>query len=364
MTIERNEDQYIIPALIDMHCHLREPGYEYKEDIESGTKAAKAGGYCAVVNMPNTDPVADNPKTLEYIQNRAQKTGHCSVYQTAAITVGQKGVQCCDFERLAACGAVAFTDDGRSVADPAVMLEAMKRCASMDLLIISHCEELSLVKGVMNEGEVSRRLGLGGIPNDAEDIMTARDIILAESTGCKLHIAHVSTRGSLALIREAKARGVKVTAETCPHYFSLCDEDVEIYGADAKINPPLRSRRDVAAVIEALADGTLDCISTDHAPHSQEEKGCGMERAPNGIIGFQTAFAAAVTYLVLPGHITMERLCELMSKNPAKILGIDAPKKTVAVYPDRKFTFTSDMILSKSKNSPFIGRELYGVIEI
>lgn len=364
MTLKQNKDGgYNIPALIDMHCHLREPGFEYKEDIESGTKAAKAGGYCAVVNMPNTLPVADNPETLEYIKERVSKTGHCDVYQTAAITVGQKGVELCDFAKLASCGAAAFTDDGRPVSNSAVMLEAMKRCASLGLLIISHCEELSLAVGVMNEGDVSRRLGLKGTPDAAEDVMTARDIILSELTGCNLHIAHVSTRGSLRLIRDAKARGVRVTAETCPHYFSLCDEDVEVTGTNAKMNPPLRTRDDVEAVIESLSDGTLDCISTDHAPHSVEEKNRGMEAAPNGIIGLQTAFAAGITYLVRPGFITLKRLCELMSEKPAKILGVKPPEKTITVYPDQKFIFTSDMIVSKSINSPFIGRELYGIIK-
>jgi dihydroorotase len=365
MTIRQNEDGgYSVPAFIDMHCHLREPGFEYKEDIESGTAAAKAGGYCAVVSMPNTRPVTDNTEILEYIIKRASETGHCAVYPTAAITVGQKGETLCDFTALAACGAAAFTDDGRPVENSAVMLEAMYRCASLGLLIISHCEELGLSAGVMNEGEASRRLGLRGTSNAAEDVMTARDIVLSEQTGCRLHIAHVSTRGSLQLIREAKARGVRVTAETCPHYFSLCDEDVGVIGVNAKMNPPLRTRDDVTAVIKALSDGTLDCISTDHAPHSEKEKGSNLKTAPNGIIGLQTAFAAAITYLVRPGHITLKRLCELMSENPAKILGIGLPEKTVTVYPDRKFIFTSDMIISKSKNSPFIGRELYGTVKI
>ncbi len=364
MTLEQNNDgSYDIPAFIDMHCHLREPGFEYKEDIESGTKAAKAGGYYAVVNMPNTMPAADNPETLEYIRNRAEIAGHCVVYQTAAITVGQRGAELCDFKLLASCGAAAFTDDGRPVPDSAVMLEAMKRCSSLGLLIISHCEDLSISKGVINEGEVSGRLGLAGIPNAAEDIITARDIILSEWTGCRLHIAHVSTRGSVRLIRDAKSRGVRVTAETCPHYFSLCDEDTEVIGTNAKMNPPLRNRSDVAAIKEALADGTLDCISTDHAPHSEEEKKRGLENAPNGIIGLQTAFSAAITYLVRPGYISLEKLCDLLSDNPAKILGIKPPVKKITVFPDRKITYTSEMIVSKSKNSPFIGRDLYGVIK-
>lgn len=367
MEIKHNEDGgYDIPAFIDIHCHLREPGYEYKEDINSGTAAAKAGGYCAVLNMPNTLPVVDDTRRLEYIMNRARETAHCDVYQAAAITAGQNGERLCDFGLLAARGAAAFTDDGRPVSDAAVMMEAMTRCASLGLLIISHCEDLSLAVGVMHDGEVSRRLGVKGTPSAAEDVMTARDIILAEATGCRLHIAHVSTGVSVRLIREAKSRGVGVTAETCPHYFSLCDEAVAESGVNAKMNPPLRTPDDIAAVIEGLADGTLDCISTDHAPHSAAEKNKGIETAPNGIIGFQTAFAVAVTYLVRPGYITMKKLCELMSSNPAKILGVETPEKTgkrIRVYPDRKFIFTPEMILSKSNNSPFIGYELYGVIE-
>lgn len=355
---------YIIPAFVDMHCHLREPGFEYKENIESGTAAAKAGGYRAVVAMPNTMPVADNIATLQYIKKRAAEAGHCAVYPAAAITVAEKGETLCDFAALAANGAVAFTDDGRPVENPAVMLEAMRRCAGLGLLIISHCEETRLsAGGVINEGVASRRLGLRGIPNAAEDIMTARDIILSELTGCRLHIAHVSTKGSLRLIREAKARGLKVTAETCPHYFSLCDEDAARIGVNAKMNPPLRSRADVDAVIEAICDGTIDCISTDHAPHTAEDKSGRPDTAPNGIIGLQTAFAAAVTYLVRPGYITLDRLCELMSQNPAKIIGAKIPDMYITVYPERKFIFDSGMILSKSKNSPYIGYELFGMIK-
>jgi len=351
----------ILPSFTDMHCHLRDPGFEHKEDILTGTAAAAAGGYGALLCMPNTKPVTDNPETIRYIIEKAAESD-CRVYPTAAITVGQKSETLCDFDALAKAGAVAFTDDGRPVESAALMAEAMKKCAEKDYLIISHSEELSLAGGAMNESETSRALGLKGTPNAAEDIAVAREIILAEMTGCRLHIAHVSTRGSLRLIREAKARGVRVTAETCPHYFSLCDENVEKIGVNAKMNPPLRSRDDRNAVIEAICDGTIDCISTDHAPHSAEEKAVGLAKAPNGIIGLQTAFAVSYTYLVRTGYISLDRLSALMSENPARIAGIPLPEKAVTAELEEPFVFTEDMIKSKSKNSPYIGMTLYGKI--
>lgn len=350
-----------IPAFIDMHCHLRDPGFEYKEDIFTAAKAAFLGGYGAVVSMPNTKPVSDNAATIEYILNRAAKAS-CAVYPTAAITIGQKGVELCDFETLSLAGAVAFTDDGRPVEASDVMAEAMKRCAKRDYLIISHCEELPLAVGVMNEGDASRAAGLKGTPNAAEDVMTARDLLLAEMTGCRLHIAHVSTRGALRMIREAKSRGVRVTCETCPHYFTLCDEDVIKIGVNAKMNPPLRSRDDVKAVIEAIIDGTIDCISTDHAPHSAAEKGVGLEKAPNGIIGLQTVFRAAYTFLVRPGFITLERLSELLTFNPAKIARVSVPQRTIKAEIEEPYTFEESEIVSKSHNSPYIGMSFYGRI--
>lgn len=355
---------YEIPAFIDMHCHLRDPGFEYKEDIATGTAAAKAGGYHAVVAMPNTKPVTDAPAVLDYIADKARKVGSCRVYPTASITLGQNGTKLSDFDELHKHGAVAFTDDGKPVSDSSLMYEAMKLCSERGYLIISHPEELILSSGgAVNEGDISSRMNLKGIPNAAEDIAIAREIILAEATGCRLHIAHISTKGGVQLVREAKARGVNVTCETCPHYFSLCDEDVETIGANAKMNPPLRSKTDVSAVIEGIKDGTIDCISTDHAPHSPEEKNLPLGKALNGIIGLQTAFPAAVTYLVKTGHITIERLTELMSLNPAKILGIDVDSiGTNTVSLDTKTIITEDMFKSKSHNSPYIGKELYGSV--
>ncbi len=369
MTIDARGN-LVLPGFIDIHCHLRDPGFEYKEDIVTGTAAAAAGGYSTVVCMPNTKPVIDKPEVIAYINDKAKRLGHCRVLVSAAITEGQNGLKTVDFDKLHRAGAVAFTDDGKPVSDDAVMLEAMKKCAEKDYLIISHCEINSIARGgVINEGKISRMLGVKGIPNSAEALMIARDIVLAEETGCRLHIAHVSTRSGLQLIREAKARGVRVTCETCPHYFSLCDNDVMLYGSNAKMNPPLRSADDVKAVIEAIIDGTIDCISTDHAPHSEKEKKGELSATPNGIIGLQTAFAVGVTYLVMPGHITMSRLSELMTEGPARILGIDCGIKPGAradiaiVSPKKEFVFLKNMIKSKSANTPFAGLPLKGYNE-
>ncbi len=359
-----------LPSFTDMHCHLREPGEEEKETVNTGTAAAAAGGYGAVVSMPNTKPVTDTIERLSAVLATARAWGLCNVLPSAAITMGQRGQILCDFEALHNAGAAAFTDDGMPVADAGVMLEAMKRCAKFDGLIISHCEEPSLSSGgVMNESRTSRTLGVKGIPNAAEDVMIARDLILSELTGCRLHIAHVSTSGGIRMIREAKSRGVRVTAETCPHYFTFCDEDVMFYGANAKMNPPLRSREDVKAVIEGIKDGTVDCISTDHAPHTEKQKSGHLSEAKNGITGLQTALAAAITYLVMPGHIDIYRLVELLSIKPAQILGRDAEIKTgsrqgvTIVNPNREIVISRSMLKSKSYNTPFMGLSLYGAVE-
>jgi len=339
----------VTPAFIDTHCHLRDPGFTHKEDIATGTAAALAGGYSAVIAMPNTNPVTDNPDTLDYITS---KVSSCKVYPAAAITIGQKGDTLCDFETLTAHGAVAFTDDGRPVSNAAVMYEAMKICAEHGYLIMSHPEELSM-----------------GANHLAEDLAIAREIMIAEDTGCRLHLAHVSTKTGMRLVREAKQRGVKVTCETCPHYFSFTSDDVAYYGANAKMNPPLRTQADLEAVIEAIIDGTVDTISTDHAPHTEAEKSVAFADAPNGITGLQTAFAAGVTNLVMPKHITMTRLIELMAYNPAKILGLDVsikvgnPANINVIDPSLSTIVERADIKSKSYNTPFLGQELYGKIE-
>ncbi|MFA6948160.1 MAG: dihydroorotase [Eubacteriales bacterium] len=361
---------YALPSFTDIHCHLREPGFEYKEDIASGTLAALWGGYRAVCAMPNTSPVTDTPEMLRRVLDIAAERGSCEVYPAAAITLGQRGEQLVDFDALHDAGAAAFSDDGHPVTDEAVMYQAMKRCAARGYLIITHPEYLSLTGGgVMNEGEVSRRLGLRGNPGIAEDLMIIRDIALAEATGCRLHIAHISTARGMQAVREAKARGVSVTAETCPHYFSMCDTDVEKYGAAAKMNPPLRTEADRRAVIAAIADGTCDCISTDHAPHSDEEKSRGLEKSPNGIIGIQTAFCSAYTHLVKTGIISLTRLCELMAYNPSAILGhktslSEGGAADITLFsPDETTAVTREWLKSKSANTPLLGQTLSGRVK-
>ena len=367
--IEANGD-YALPAFVDLHCHLRDPGFTQKEDIVTGTAAAVAGGYKTVVAMPNTRPAADSPEIIDYEYKKAAGSGSCEVLPAACITVGSAGKKLVDFDILHNAGAVAFTDDGRPVPDANVMRDAMKRCSEKDYLIISHSEELSLsAGGVMNDGKTAHMLGVKGIPESAESVAVAREILLAEETGCRLHLAHISSAASLDLIRSAKKRGARITCETCPHYFAFCDEDVAFYGANAKMSPPLRSRKSVGAVIEALADGTIDCISTDHAPHTEAEKKAGLVFAPNGITGLQTSFSAAVTYLLNEGFIDIYRLITLMSGKPSEILGLASGIKLgqkadiVIADLDKSFIVTENMLKSRSFNTPFLGLSLNGFIE-
>jgi len=327
---------YIAPGFIDLHVHLRDPGQTHKEDIESGTKSAVKGGITTVCCMPNTNPVTDNP---EIIKDILDKSARCNVLPVGAITQSQKGEEITDFAALKRAGAIALSDDGKPVENDGLMREALVKSKENDMLIMSHCEP--------------------------EDEITKRDIELACETGAKLHICHVSTGKSVVYITEAKQRGVKVTAETCPHYFVLTDEDVSKYGINAKMNPPLRSFDDREKIIEAIKSGNIDCITTDHAPHSEDEKNAGM----NGITGFETSFALGVTYLVKRNHITLKKLIELMTINPAKIIGIDDRYGTIEVgkaadfvifNTDEKFIYDKNTTFSKSRNTPFDGFELYG----
>ncbi len=362
------QNKIIVPGLIDMHVHLREPGFEYKETIETGTAAAKAGGFTSVCCMPNTNPVNDDPSVTKFILTQARRAS-TRVFPIGAITRNSKGEELADLAGLQAAGCVAVSDDGRPVMNSAVMRRAMDLAAGLDLLVISHCEDSSLAdRGVLNEGTVSTALGLRGIPDVAEDIMVARDIALAELTGCRLHIAHVSTAGSIRLVRDAKARGVNVTAETGPHYFTLTDEAVRDYGTLAKMNPPLRTARDVTAVKQGLRDGTIDVIATDHAPHSDEEKQKPLDAAPFGIIGLETAFG--LTYkLVDEGVLSMSEAIRKLSCNPATVLKLS--KGTLSAGADADITIVDpceewvvDIAQSKSKakNSPFHGWKLKGRI--
>jgi dihydroorotase len=356
----------VVPGLIDMHVHLREPGFEYKETITTGTAAAKAGGFTSVCCMPNTNPVNDNRSVTEFILSQAAREASARVFPIGAITKGSKGEELSEMGELRAAGCVAISDDGRPVMNAAIMRRAMEYARVFDLLVISHCEDSSLsAKGVMNEGFVSTELGLRGIPRSAEDVMTARDISLAELTGGRVHIAHVSTAGSVDLLRAAKARGVKVTAETCPHYFTLTDETVRGYNTMAKMNPPLRTAEDVAAIKAGLKDGTIDVIVTDHAPHGMDEKSGEFDYAPFGIVGLETALGLSLK-LVQEGVLSMQQLIERMSTAPGRIirnggtLSAGAVADVTIIDPGIEWTVDTSQFRSKSKNTPFNGWKLTG----
>lgn len=358
--------KFVVPGLIDMHVHLREPGFEYKETIKTGTAAAKAGGFTSVCSMPNTNPVNDNRSVTEFILSEANDAP-ARVFPIGAITKGSKGEELAEMAELHSAGCVAVSDDGKPVMSAAIMRRAMEYSKIFDMPVISHCEECTLSdKGVMNEGFVSTELGLHGIPAAAEEVMVARDIALAGLTGCRVHIAHVSTAGSVRMVREAKARGVKVTAETCPHYFTLTDEAVRGYNTMAKMNPPLRTEVDVAAIKQGLKDGTLDVIATDHAPHAMDEKSVEFDYAPFGIVGLETALGL-VFKLVHEGVLTITEAVRKLSLNPASILKINKGTLSVGadaditiIDPDVEWTVDSSQFKSKSRNTPFDGWKLKG----
>jgi len=364
------EGKYVLPGLVDAHCHLRDPGFEYKEDIETGTMSAAKGGFTSVACMPNTNPVADNEAVIKYILNKAKQDGYVNVYPIGAITKGQKGEELAEIGELKFAGAVAISDDGRPVKSSSLMKKALQYASMFDITVISHCEDLDLAEeGVMNEGYQSTVLGLKGIPSAAEAIAVSRDLILAEYTKAPIHIAHVSTEMSVDLIRNAKKRGVNVTAETCPHYFALTDEACDGFNTLAKVNPPLRTKKDVEAVIEGLRDGTIDIISTDHAPHHPDEKNVEFNIAASGMVGFETALPLAITYLVKPGILTMEKLVEKMCVNPSRILGLNKGTIEVGRTADitivdinEEFIVDTKKFKSKSKNSPFDGFKLSGAV--
>lgn len=358
----------VVPGLIDMHCHLRDPGYEYKEDIASGTRSAAVGGFTSVACMPNTRPVADNQGIIRYIIEKAQREGVVNVFPIGCVTKGQNGEELAEIGEMKEAGAVAISDDGRPVKDAGLMKKAMLYSSMFNMTVISHCEEISLVEdGVMNEGYVSTVLGLKGIPAAAEEAMVAREVLLAEYLGIPVHIAHVSTAGSVEIIRHAKKRGVKVTAETCPHYFTLTEEAVDGFNTNAKMNPPLRARKDVEAVIKGLEDDTIDVIATDHAPHHPDEKRVEFSLAANGIVGFETALPLVLTHLVKPGRLSMKKVVEKMSVNSAKILRLDrgtlkagSVADITIIDPDEEYTVNVERFVSKGKNSPYDGWNLKG----
>ncbi|HEY3309823.1 MAG TPA: dihydroorotase [Desulfuromonadaceae bacterium] len=359
--------QYVLPGLIDMHVHLRDPGLEYKEDIISGTRAAAVGGFTSVCCMPNTKPVIDNKAIASYIINKAKAEGLANVFPVGAITYGLNGERMSEMGELKEAGCVAVSDDGKPVANSELMRRVLEYAKGMGMLVISHAEDLALVgEGTMNEGFTSTELGLKGIPRVAEDIATARDVMLAEYTNSPIHIAHVSTRGSVQVIREAKARGVKVTCETAPHYFTLTDDAVRGYDTNAKMNPPLREADDVTAIKAGLKDGTIDVIATDHAPHHLDEKDVEFNVALNGIIGLETSLPLSLG-LVADGTLTINQLVEKMTCNPAKIINIargTLKAGSIAdislIDPTAEWTVSEDKLASKSKNSPFIGWNMKG----
>ncbi len=356
----------VTPGLIDMHVHLREPGQTHKETIETGGRAAAHGGFVAVCSMPNTDPVNDTADITAWIQSRARDHGCIKVYPCAAISPALRGEQLTDFRALKQAGAVALSDDGMPVMSSRLMRAALEMAKSLDLPVISHAEDLELAAGgAMNAGRIADELRITGIPNTAESIMVLRDIALSEMTGGRLHIAHVSTAESVYAIRQAKSRGVRVTAETAPHYFMLTHQAVKISGTHAKMNPPLRSEKDRQAIIQGLADGTLDAIATDHAPHHADEKRLPFERAPNGIIGLETSLPLGLK-LVERGHLDLASLIRCMATNPARILGIPnglipgAVADLTVIDLERSIHVRAESFQSKSRNTPFEGWELCG----
>jgi dihydroorotase len=359
---------WILPGPIDMHVHLREPGYEHKETISSGARAAASGGFVGVACMANTDPVNDRASVTRLILEKAQKAGLVKVFPVAAITRGLKGKTVTDFRTLREAGAVAVSDDGRPVEDPEVMRRVLISAAEEGLAVISHCEALALSRGgVMHEGSVSAQLGYRGIPASAEEEMVMREISLSRSTGCPVHIAHVSTAGSIRLIRQAKEDNVPVTAETAPHYFTLDHTAILRHGTNAKMNPPLRTPEDVQAVKEALSEDVIDVIATDHAPHAAWEKECEFEQAPFGIIGLETALPLVLD-LVRQGYLTPSQAARKLSSAPAAILGLDGGRlepggkaDLIVVDPDREYALREEDIQSKSRNSPFLGSPLRGM---
>jgi len=361
------EGKIVLPGLIDMHVHLRQPGGEDEETILSGCEAAAVGGVTALACMPNTHPPVDTPELVKWIISQAEEA-KARVYPIAAITEGRRGEALSDMARLLEAGAVAFSDDGDPIGNPQLMLSALRVAKQLDALIISHAEEKALTQGgQMNEGRVSRALGLKGIPAVAEYIGVARDIALAEYVGARLHIAHLSTAGAVELVRQAKRRGAKITAETAPHYFTLTEEQVKVSGTNAKMNPPLRTPGDVEAIKEGLADGTIDVIASDHAPHTVEEKALSFCQAPFGIIGLETTLGLVLTHLVTPRIISLSEAAALMSTNPARILGIRGGEIKVGekanltiIDPELEWKVEVGQFRSKSRNSPFQGWRLKG----
>ena len=361
---------YIMPGMIDIHCHLREPGFEYKETIETGAKSAVCGGFTTICPMPNTKPTPDSTIILQKILEEAKRVNLCNILPYASVTKGEKGEELVDFEELKNAGAIAFSDDGMPVVNSKTMREAIIKADEIGTFVASHCEEKSVAKGAINAGPVADELGVEGVLPEAEEIMAAREIVISETNNVKAHICHISTETTKNMVRDAKKRGVKITCETCPHYFTFTVDEVRKSGTNAKMNPPLREEKDRLAIIEGLKEGTIDCIITDHAPHSEEEKAQELSKAPNGIIGFETALPAEIMNLVDTGDLSYINLVKVTSYNPAQLLKIDrgtievGKEADIAIFdPNQEYIYTKEMIVSKSKNSPFIDKKLKGKVK-
>ena len=360
----------VIPGMIDMHCHLRQPGFEHKETIETGSKSAVKGGFTTICPMPNTKPTPDSAIILKEIIDEAHRVNLCNVLPYSSVTKGEKGEELVNFEEMKQAGAIAFSDDGMPVVNSNIMRQAMIKADEEGTFVASHCEEKSVAKGAINSGEVAKKLGVEGVLPEAEEIMAAREIVISETNKVRGHICHISTRTSVAMIRDAKKRGVKITCETCPHYYSFTVKEVLESGTNAKMNPPLREEEDRKAIIKGLQDGTIDAIITDHAPHAEEEKKKPLSEAPNGIIGFETALAASITNLIEPKHIGYLDLVRLTSYTPAKLLNLKTKGQLKQGYdaditifdPNMEYIYEKQSIVSKSKNTPFIGKKLKGKV--
>lgn len=362
---------FVMPGLVDLHVHFREPGFEYKETIKTGSMAAAHGGVTTVFPMPNTKPVIDSVDMYDKVQTIIDRDAVVNVHQVASVTLRQQGETPVDVAALKKAGCIAISEDGKSVMNSQVYREAMKAAAAEDVLVMAHCEDKNLVNGgALNEGVASRRYHVNGITNAVEDVIVARDILLSKETGCRLHLCHCSTADSVKLIKAAKDEGLKVTGEVCPHHFMLCDEDIIEDNADYKMNPPLRSRADMEAVREGLRNGTMDVISTDHAPHSAEEEAKPIGAAPFGITGIETSLCLTYTGLVLTGILTPMQMVEKMSYNPAKIAGIDRgtllpgrPADIIIVNVDDEIVIDRNNFVSKGHNTPFDGYKVKGIVE-
>lgn len=370
VTVIDASGKYVMPGFLDLHVHLREPGFEYKETIRTGTEAMAKGGFTAVCPMPNTKPVIDSPEMIRKILEIAKRDSKIHVYPVGAVTKGQLGKEKTDIAGMVLAGAKAISEDGKSVMDAGIYREAMREAAKAGIPVLAHCEDKNMVgHGAMNAGKKAEELGIEGITNSVEDVIVARDILLAKETGARLHLCHCSTEDSVRMVREAREDGLAVSGEVCPHHFSLTEDDIPGDDANYKMNPPLRSKRDVETLKRGLAEGVMEAISTDHAPHGEEEKKKSMAQAPFGIVGSETAYALAVTHLVKEGYLTPMQLVERMSTGPCRILGVPGgsladgmPADIVIADMESEYTIDKNTFVSKGKNTPFHGTKVYGRI--